>query len=101
MANSKYDLERNYKQDKRTQLAQLLVESGVFGENAVMEVVGDGDLAVYDTIAGVRKVVVLSLSIKRGNTKYHSNRDPEDVMCDLIDGYAAKQEAKRCAAAVR
>jgi hypothetical protein len=54
-------------------------------------------LAFYVTDAnGKRQVFELSGSFKKANTKLNGQREPEDVMCDLLDAYEEKQESRRC-----
>lgn len=81
----------------RGKIEQALRESGLFGDDVVFEVVGDCDLAFYVTDdQGKRYVFELSGSFKKNNTKLSGAREVEDVMCDLLDAYDAKQEARRC-----
>ena len=85
------------KQELRGKIAQALRDSELFADVDVFEVVGDCDLAFYVTDGnGKRQVFELSGSFKKANTKLRGEREPEDVMCDLLDEYDAKQEGRRC-----
>ena len=85
------------KQELRGKIAQALRDSELFAEVEFFEVVGDCDLAFYVTdAAGKRQVFELSGSFKKANTKLNGQREPEDIMCDLLDAYDAKQEGRRC-----
>lgn len=85
------------KQELRGKIAQALRDSELFSDIDFFEVVGDCDLAFYVTdAAGKRQVFELSGSFKKANTKLSGQREPEDIMCDLLDAYEAKQEGRRC-----
>lgn len=85
------------KQELRSKIAQALRDSELFTDVEFFEVVGDCDLAFYVTdAAGKRQVFELSGSFKKANTKLNGQREPEDIMCDLLDAYDAKQEGRRC-----
>jgi len=85
------------KQELRDKIAQALRNSELFAEVEFFEVVGDCDLAFYVTDGnGKRQVFELSGSFKKANTKLAGQREPEDIMCDLLDAYDAKQEGRRC-----
>lgn len=87
----------NKKRELRERISQALIESGLFPEVDVFEVVGDCDLAFYVVNdKGQKQVFQLSGSFKKNNTKLGGNRESEDVMCDLLDKYDAKLEDRRC-----
>ena len=81
----------------RATLIKALEDAGI----GPVEIVGDCDVAFYMNVGEKKQVFTLKGSFKKNNTKLSGPRDPEDVMCDLIDGYAEKQEGRRCAAALR
>ena len=85
------------KQELRGKIIQALRDSEEFAEVDYFEVVGDCDIAFYIVDAtGKRQVFQLSGSFKKANTKLNGQREVEEVMCDLIDAYEAKQEVRRC-----
>lgn len=87
----------NRKRELRARVIQALQESGLFPEVDVFEIVGDCDIAFYQTDEkGRKQVFQLSGSFKKNNTKIGGNRESEDVMCDLLDKYDAKLEDRRC-----
>lgn len=61
------------------------------GETYVCEIVGDCDVAFYYTVKDVKRVFKLS-----GSFCNSKGDEPENVMCDLLDAYEAKEEARRC-----
>lgn len=85
------------KQELRGMIINALRASEDFKDVDYFEVVGDCDIAFYIVdAAGKRQVFELSGSFKKANTKLNGQREVEDVMCDLIDAYEAKQEGRRC-----
>lgn len=85
------------KQELRGKIIEALRGSELFADVDYFEVVGDCDIAFYVTdAAGKRQVFELSGSFKKANTKLNGQREVEDIMCDLIDAYDAKQEGRRC-----
>ena len=85
------------KQELRDSIINALRASEDFVNVDFFEVVGDCDIAFYITdAAGKRQVFELSGSFKKANTKLNGQREPEDIMCDLIDAYDAKNEGRRC-----
>ena len=90
----------NKKCELRDQIREALSASPNF-EGTYFEIVGDCDLAFYVTDAtGKRQVFQLSGSFKKNNTKLAGQRDVEEVMCDLLDAYEAKEEGRRCRVAL-
>ena len=85
------------KQELRSLIINALRASEDFKDVDYFEVVGDCDIAFYIVDAtGKRQVFELSGSFKKANTKLNGQREVEDVMCDLLDAYEAKQEGRRC-----
>jgi hypothetical protein len=85
------------KQELREKVINALRASEDFAEVDYFETVGDCDIAFYVVDGnGKRQVFELSGSFKKANTKLAGQRDPEDVMNDLLDAYDAKQEGRRC-----
>jgi hypothetical protein len=85
------------KQELRGKIIAALRASEDFADVDFFETVGDCDIAFYVVDGnGKRQVFELSGSFKKANTKLNGNREPEDVMCDLLDAYEAKQEGRRC-----
>jgi len=85
------------KQELRGMIINALQASEDFKDVEYFEIVGDCGIAFYITdAAGKKQVFELSGSFKKANTKLNGQREVEDVMCDLIDAYEAKQEGRRC-----
>lgn len=85
------------KQELRDMIIDALKGSEHFANVDYFEVVGDCDIAFYVVDGnGKRQVFELSGSFKKANTKLAGQREPEDVMNDLLDAYDAKQEGRRC-----
>ena len=85
------------KQELREKVIAALRASEDFKDVDYFETVGDCDIAFYVVDGnGKRQVFELSGSFKKANTKLAGQRDPEDVMNDLLDAYDAKQEGRRC-----
>lgn len=85
------------KQELREKIIAALRASEEFQDVDYFEVVGDCDIAFYIIDGnGKKQVFELSGSFKKANTKLAGQRDPEDVMNDLLDAYDAKQEGRRC-----
>ena len=85
------------KQELREKIIAALRASEDFQDVDYFEVVGDCDIAFYIVDGnGKKQVFELSGSFKKANTKLAGQRDPEDVMNDLLDAYEAKQEGRRC-----
>lgn len=87
----------NKKQELRNKIIAALRASEEFAEVEYFETVGDCDIAFYVVDGnGKRQVFELSGSFKKANTKLNGNREPEDIMCDLLDDYENKLEGRRC-----
>ena len=85
------------KQELREKIIAALRASEDFQNVDYFETVGDCDIAFYIVDGnGKKQVFELSGSFKKANTKLAGQRDPEDVMNDLLDAYDAKQEGRRC-----
>jgi len=85
------------KQEIREKIIAALRASEDFKDVDYFEIVGDCDIAFYMIDGNGRKQVFeLSGSFKKANTKLAGQREPEDVMNDLLDAYDAKQEGRRC-----
>ena len=85
------------KQELRNKIITALRNSEEFAEVDYFESVGDCDIAFYVTDGnGKRQVFEIKGSFKKANTKLKGEREPEDVMCDLLDAYEEKIEARRC-----
>ena len=85
------------KVELRDKIIAALRASEDFAEVDYFEKVGDCDIAFYVVDGnGKKQVFELSGSFKKANTKLAGQREPEDVMCDLLDAYAAKEEGRRC-----
>jgi len=85
------------KQELCSKIIAALRASEEFADVDYFEVVGDCNIAFYVVDgSGKKQVFELSGSFKKANTKLSANREPEDIMCDLLDAYEAKQEGRRC-----
>lgn len=85
------------KQELCSKIVMALRASKDFADVDYFEVVGDCNIAFYVIDGnGKRQVFELAGSFKKASNKASGSREPEDIMCDLLDAYEAKQEGRRC-----
>lgn len=85
------------KKQLRDKVIAALRNSEEFSNVEFFEIVGDCNIAFYVVDGNGRKQVFeLAGSFKKANTKMAGQREPEQVMCDLLDKYDAKEEGRRC-----